>query len=452
MIAAIASVFERWGFEPLETPALEYADALGKFLPDQDRPNEGVFALEDDNGQWLALRYDLTAPLARFVAEHFEQLPRPYRRWAVGRVWRNEKPGPGRFREFTQCDADSVGAPGPAADAEAVALCCEALEATGLAPEAFVLKISSRRLLDGLLSGLGLPAEDSRARLGVLRAIDKLDRLGAEGVRLLLGPGRKDESGDFTKGACLSPQQAEQVLAFLQAGRGSRSETVTALAQALPANMEIEAGLTELEAIDRCLAALGVDDARATFDPSIVRGLEYYTGPVFEAQLVGAEGVGSIGGGGRYDGLVARFRGQEMPATGLSIGVSRLLSILSQQSQRQPGPVVVLAMDGDDLSPTLSLTQELRRAGVTAEPYLGGAGMRAQMKYADKRGASLVVIEGEDERTRGVITVKDLALGSQLSQDIADREAWRAARPAQRECPRADLVRTVKDMLAGWQA
>lgn len=449
MIAAISAVFEHWGFEPLETPALEYAEALGKFLPDQDRPNEGVFALEDDDSQWLALRYDLTAPLARFTAEHFEQLPKPYRRWAAGRVWRNEKPGPGRFREFTQCDADTVGAPGPAADAEMVALGCEALLAAGLGADQFAIKISTRRLLNGLLLGIGLPEEDQRARLGVLRAIDKLDRLGLDGVRQLLGAGRKDESGDFTPGAGLRAEQIDTVLAFITAGRSLRSETLAVLADRLPGNTETEAGLEELGAMDGLLRALATPDTQAAFDPSIVRGLEYYTGPVFEAQLVGAAGltIGSIGGGGRYDGLVARFRGQPLPATGFSVGVSRLLSAVADGQSKRTGPVVVLVMDADGLPGSFATAGELRAAGIAAEVYLGGAGMRAQMKYADKRGAPIVVIEGEDERARGVATLKDLSLGSQLSQEITDRDAWRAARPAQQECQRSALVETVRSML-----
>jgi len=454
MIAAIGAVFEQWGFEPLETPALEYAEALGKFLPDQDRPNAGVFAFEDDDRQWLALRYDLTAPLARFAAEHFDSLPKPYRRWAAGRVWRNEKPGPGRFREFTQCDADTVGAPGPTADAEIIALACAALRAAGLPGDAFAIKISSRGLLDALLAGVEIAPEDGR-RLTILRAIDKLDRLGVEGVRLLLGPGRKDESGDFTRGAGLAEPEIDRVCAFLQAGRADRAQTIAALAGALPASVASEAGLRELEEIAAVLRALGVAEANAVFDPAIVRGLEYYTGPVFEAQLLargGGDVLGSVGGGGRYDGLVARFKGQEVPATGFSVGVSRLLAALPSVEAASRAPVVVLVMDPLSQASAFAIARELREAGIAAEAYVGGSGLRAQMKYADKRGSPWVVIEGEDERARGVITLKDLALGAALSQRIEAREAWREARPAQREAPRGELVAAVRAMLAGGAA
>lgn len=449
LIARIASVFELWGFEPLETPALEYAEALGKFLPDQERPNAGVFALEDDDAQWLALRYDLTAPLARFAAENFESLPKPYRRWAAGRVWRNEKPGPGRFREFTQCDADTIGAPGPAADAEMIALACAALSAAGLKQEQFVMKVSTRKLLDALLQGIGIKEGETGRHLGVLRAIDKLDRLGPQAVAQLLGPGRKDESGDFTPGIGLDPEGCERVLAFVQAGRATRAETLNALAAALPDSAAAQAGLEELSAIDALIRALGVMDSAARFDPSVVRGLEYYTGPVFEAELLGAGGaLGSVGGGGRYDDLVSRFRSQPCPATGVSIGVSRLLAGLAMQ-EGAPGltaPVVVLVMDR--LESSLAMAAQLRNGGICAEAYLGGAGLRAQMKYADKRGAPFVVIEGEDERARGVVTVKNLALGRAMAADIAERKEWREARPAQQDIARADLVAAMQALLA----
>src|SRR5665213_2230857 len=198
ILEAVSKVYESYGFEPLDTGAFEYADALGKFLPDSDRPNEGVFALQDDpdsegNGQWMALRYDLTAPLARFAAENWETLAKPFRRYAYGPVWRNEKPGPGRYREFLQCDADTVGSARPEADAEIVAMAVEGYAAAGLAPGAVVLKINNRKLLNGLLTAAGVV--DPAQKLGVLRAVDKLDRLGRDGVAALLGEGRRDESG-----------------------------------------------------------------------------------------------------------------------------------------------------------------------------------------------------------------------------------------------------------------
>jgi histidyl-tRNA synthetase len=446
IVEAVGAVYERWGFDRLETPAIEFTEALGKFLPDLDRPNEGVFSFQDDE-RWLSVRYDLTAPLARYVAENFEGLPKPYRRWAAGPVWRNEKPGPGRYREFLQCDADTVGSASPAADAEMIAMACAGLEAVGIARGGYQLKASSRRLLDAILDKIG--ANETSTRLTVLRAIDKFDRLGAEGVRLLLGAGRKDESGDFTKGAGLSDAGASEVLAFISANSETRAQTLSRLLQQLGGDSP---GVVELQGIDTALTALGVGDNQAVFDTSIVRGLEYYTGAVFEAQLLTKSGrsLGSVGGGGRYDGLVARFRGEPVPATGFSIGVSRLAAALQAQADTQEeGPVVVLVMDQPRIGDAMAMAAELRAGGVRAEVYLGASGMKAQLKYADKRAAPIAVIQGGDELAKGVVTLKDLKLGARVASGLGeDREAYAKAREqVQREVPRGDLVAEVRKML-----
>src|SRR6187401_303357 len=201
MVEKIRAVYELYGFEPVETPAMEYTDALGKFLPDQDRPNEGVFSFQDDDEQWLSLRYDLTAPLARYVAENFDALPKPYRSYRFGWVFRNEKPGPGRFRQFMQFDADTVGSASMAADAEMCMMAADTMEELGVPRGGYVVKFWNRKLLDANLEAVEVPQE---ARLTALRAIDKYDRLGIRGVQELLADGRRDESGDFTKGAGLS--------------------------------------------------------------------------------------------------------------------------------------------------------------------------------------------------------------------------------------------------------
>src|SRR5919197_1230036 len=213
MVEKIREVYERYGFEPVETPAMEFTDALGKFLPDQDRPNEGVFSFQDDDEQWISLRYDLTAPLARYVAENFDALPKPYRSYRFGYVFRNEKPGPGRFRQFMQFDADTVGSGSMAADAEMCMMAADTMEALGVPRGSYVVKVNNRKVLDGVLDAIGLGGEaNAGKRLTVMRAIDKFDRLGEQGVRLLLGQGRKDESGDFTKGANLDPAQIDLIL------------------------------------------------------------------------------------------------------------------------------------------------------------------------------------------------------------------------------------------------
>jgi histidyl-tRNA synthetase len=454
ILTAVAAVYERWGFEPLDTGAFEYADALGKFLPDADRPNEGVFALQDDDEQWMALRYDLTAPLARFAAQNWETLPKPFRRYAYGPVWRNEKPGPGRFREFVQCDADTVGSARPEADAEIIAMAAEGLEAAGLPAGAAVLKINNRKLLDGLFDAHGVA--DARQRLTALRAIDKFDRLGWDGVRDLLGSGRKDESGDFTKGAALTPAAISAVEAFLAVDADAgRAATIAALSALELGGVGAEA-LGELERISAALAGMGVAEAAARIDPTVVRGLEYYTGAVFEAELLlqttdergQAVRFGSIGGGGRYDDLVARFTGQQAPATGFSFGVSRLAAALRAAGRdagaAARGPVVVIAFDAARMSDYFAVAAELRGAGIAAEVYLGASGMKAQMKYADRRLAPAVVILGEDEIAAGTVTVKDLDLGRLLAEGVSDNAAWREQRPGQVTAPRGELVGLIR--------
>jgi len=449
MLAKIQQVYEAYGFEPVEQPFIEYTDALGKFLPDQDRPNAGVFSFQDDDEQWLSLRYDLTAPLARYVAENSQKLPTPYRSYRQGWVFRNEKPGPGRFRQFMQFDADTVGSASPVADAEVCMMAADTMEALGLQRGQYVMKFNSRKLLDGFTETFAI-GED--VKLTWLRALDKLDRLGREGVSLLLGEGRKDESGDFTKGAGLNARQIEASLNFA---------TATVLDPAFVSGSKNgEDGLRDLEAMQALFTSAGYGADRIRYDSSIVRGLEYYTGPVFECELLmetkDEDGrtvrFGSVGGGGRYDDLVARFTGQQVPATGFSIGVSRLYSALKlaglAQEASMLAPVVVLVMDKDRQGDYWRMVQELRAGGVRAEMYAGTAGMKAQMKYADKRGAPLVVIQGGDEKARGEVQVKDLRLGTELASNIASREEYASQRLAQFSVAEADLVAAVKKALA----
>jgi histidyl-tRNA synthetase len=454
-VDTIRRVYESYGFEPLETPAFEYTDALGKFLPDVDRPNEGVFSLKDDDGQWMSLRYDLTAPLARFVAENFQNLPKPFRRYQVGSVWRNEKPGPGRYREFTQFDADTVGSNSPSADAELLMMTCDTLEALGLKRDEYVVKMNSRKLLDGLLEGVGVALGDGARRGIVLRALDKMDRLGVEGVRELLGPGRKDESGDFTKGANLESEQITRIIASVTTDQVTDDESRLASIVNWFKGDLAAAGASELKQIISIIVSQGYHD-RVQFDPSVVRGLDYYTGAVFEAQLTfpvtneAGESVvfGSVAGGGRYDDLVARFTGQQVPATGISIGVSRLMNALRDRAASAMAPlVVVLALDNVEIS--FAMSAELRRAGLRAETYVGNKKFGDQLKYADRRGAAIAVIEGSDERANGKVTLKDLALGTELAKSIENRAAWVADRPAQKTVDRARLVEEVRAMLAG---
>jgi histidyl-tRNA synthetase len=491
MVEKIRAVYERYGFEPVETPAFEYTEALGKFLPDQDRPNEGVFSFQDDDEQWISLRYDLTAPLARYVAENFDHLAKPYRSYRFGWVFRNEKPGPGRFRQFMQFDADTVGAPSPAADAEMCMMAADTMEALGIPREAYAVKVNNRKVLDGVMESIGLGGDENMGRrLTVLRAIDKLDRLGERGVRELLGPGRKDESGDFTKGAGLDDAQIKKIETFVNAralvqpallvysGDADVKKRLVGDPDARVNEYDVARGIADMLRVtfkDSKLAVEGLDELveiarlvdaggylnQIVVDPSVVRGLEYYTGPVFEAQLLaeipnekGQPVVfGSVGGGGRYDGLVSRFRGEPVPATGFSIGVSRLQAALTMlgklDSGRDHGPVVVTVFGGD-IADYQKMVASLRQAGIRAELYLGNPkhSLGQQMKYADRRNAPCAIVQGSDEKARGKVQIKDLILGAGLTE-IKDREEYlKRQAEAQTEVAETELVAEVRKILA----
>ncbi len=471
MIEAVRKVYERYGFVPLETPAVEFVDVLGKFLPESHTPQGGIFAFRnpdlgpkadaEDPDYWLALRYDLTAPLAR-VAAQYAELHRPFRRWQIGSVWRYEKPAPGRFREFQQLDFDSIGVPTPAADAEACMVMCDALEAIGFARGEYVIRVNDRKVMRGLLESCGLSDsindEESKAA-AVLRAVDKLDRLGIAAVKELLGAGRKDESGDFTAGAGLPPDRIAVIEAYLGIQGASRAETCDRLAATVGGSAAGREGVEELRTIDRLLAALDYGDDRVQFDPTVVRGLSYYTGPVFEGVItrpvLGDDGqprqFGTVFGGGRYDSLVERFTGQKVPATGASIGVDRLLEamkLLHAADRRDAtADVLVTTMDEARLPDYFRIARRLREAGVNAEVFLGGGRVGAQLKYADRMGMTLAIVAGSNEFERGTLQIKDLRLGKELSASISQREEWRKGQPAQREIADADLVSEVASRL-----
>ena len=484
MLATIQRVYESYGFEPVEQPFIEYTDALGKFLPDQDRPNAGVFSFQDEDEQWLSLRYDLTAPLARYVAENFQKLPTPFRSYRQGWVFRNEKPGPGRFRQFMQFDADTVGSSSPAADAEVCMMAADTMEALGIPRGQYVMKVNNRKILDGVMDQVAVKPEQ---RLTILRALDKLDKFGFPEVVKLLCEGRKDESGDFTKGAGLTPDQAHSILDFqhteILEGVGRLPDTGGTWVQlsakdgfllSVPTQFtdghdfggwlvegnKLRDGLYELAQMQSIVRSAGYKEDQIQFDLSVVRGLEYYTGPVFECELLmetkdekgNTVRFGAVGGGGRYDDLVARFTGQQVPATGFSIGVSRLYAALKlvgkAGTQDTLAPVIVTVMDKDRQGDYWQMVQQLRAAGIRAEMYIGTSNFGKQMKYADKRGAPLVVIQGGDEKAAGQVTIKDLRLGSELASGIETREEYASQRLAQVTVPEAELVEAVKKMLA----
>ncbi|MBR0745411.1 histidine--tRNA ligase [Bradyrhizobium japonicum] len=518
MVEKIRAVYELYGFEPVETPAMEYTDALGKFLPDQDRPNEGVFSFQDDDEQWISLRYDLTAPLARYVGERYgtEKLVLPYRSYRAGYVFRNEKPGPGRFRQFMQFDADTVGSGSPAADAEMCMMAADAMEALGIPRGSYVVKVNNRKVLDGVLESIGLFGDHNAARrLTVLRAIDKLDKFPPEEIRKLLGAGRWDGGeegkGDFTRGAGLDTHEIDLVVQFA-GGRNESWEHITVdnlpptgdevlislqefservhlnatdvprgshgklflsnrallnnLLERLPNSETAVQGLSELDEIVRIVEAAGYGSQRIQIASEVVRGLEYYTGPVFEVELLlnvrDEKGrlvrFGSVGGGGRYDGLVSRFRGEPVPATGFSIGVSRLQAALTQlgklDASPEVGPVIVTVFDRDRVGDYQKMVSALRAAGIRAELYLGNPkNMGTQLKYADRRNSPCVIIQGADELDDPVgpqVVIKDLWVGSTVTDVEKDRDRYlETQRAIQKRVHVSDLVAAVKETL-GW--
>ena len=455
MLDQIAAVYHRYGFEALESSAVETVEALGKFLPDVDRPNEGVFAWQEDEKDWLALRYDLTAPLARVFAQHRNDLPTPYRRFAMGPVWRNEKPGPGRFRQFYQCDADTVGSASMAADAEICAMLADTLETVGIPRGDYIIRVNNRKVLNGVLQVMGL--EEGDIRDAVLRTIDKFDKVGERGVRELLGKGRLDASGAYIDGVGLADDQAEPVLAFLTSKADSTETTLDNLRKSVGDSAVGLEGINELQQIVDLLTAQGYGLDRIEIDPSVVRGLGYYTGPVYEAELTfeikdekgRVRQFGSVAGGGRYDDLVKRFTGQAVPATGISIGVDRLLAALQAKGRLSAdtfGPVVVTVMDKGRMADYQSMVAELRGAGIRSEVYLGNPkNFGNQLKYADKRNSPVAIIEGGDEHEKGVVQIKDLILGAKIAEN-ATLEEWKE-RPSQYEVPRSEMLAKVREIL-----
>lgn len=493
IISKASEVYRKYGFEHWDTPVLEYADVLGKYMPDTDSAEQGVYAfrnpeaepvlledgseMRDAEGRvvmehhLLAMRYDLTAPLARLYAERLwmdfkrkqvqEGRSPLFRRYQYGPVFRYEvKLLPGRFREFWQLDFDTVGSEDVTTDAEACMILSDALEAIGLSPESYVVRVNNRKVLKGFLLGAGV--SDDYTEQSILRIIDKLDKIGWDDVLAELGPGRTDKSGAEVPGLQLSQELIDRIAAFLQvagglSGRESVLEKLATVAGEHPMALE---GLEELRRMNQIWNSLGYDESRIVFDPTLMRGMAYYTGPVFEAESLmkytderGRERkVGSICGGGRYDGLVERLLGMKVPATGASIGVDRLAEVLRMsmpQLAKAIGPVLIAWFDDELQEEYFRMAQELRNAGIPAEVYSGYfkgfRKIKKQMAYADQKNCPAVVLLGSDEAAKGVVSVKNLWLGRELSADVTDKQEWN--RQVQQEVPRADLVKHLLALL-----
>ena len=453
VLEVVNRVYELYGFERLETPAIETVDALGKFLPDVNRPNEGVFAWQDDTDSWLALRYDLTAPLARAFSQHRNTLQVPYKRYSFGPVWRDEKPGPDRFKEFYQFDADIVGSSSFIADAEMCFVVFDVLKELGFSVADYSTRISNRKILSGLVQAVKL-ADDSDLgdiELVVFRAIDKLDRLGLQGVESLLGKGRTDSSGDFTKGANLSAGQIDTIMSFLKIKDNDPYKALQEMGRLIKDSEIGQEGLGELKNITDALLSEGSSNPSFRIDPSVVRGLAYYTGTVFETELTTTtSSLGSVSGGGRYDDLVSRFTGQKVPSTGVSIGIDRLVSFLHERdSKKEKGvvDVIVTVMDKNLMQHYISIASDLRAHGVNTDLYVGNPkDFGKQMKYADSRNAAFAIVAGTNELKDDIVQVKDLKLGRKLSADISSNEEWKE-QPAQFPVKREELIEKILELL-----
>ncbi|MBN2311911.1 MAG: histidine--tRNA ligase [Candidatus Hydrogenedentes bacterium] len=450
VLDAIEAVFQRYGFVPLETPAIEHLDTL--LGTGGEETNKELFRLETPEQEPVALRFDLTVPFARLLAQYPDKLKAPFRRYALGPVWRADKPAPGRFRQFTQLDIDAAGSDSVCVDAEIVSVMCEVMAALGV-PRYTVL-VNNRKVIDALLDGCGI--HDEARQKHVLRVVDKLAKVGIDNIRLELGPGRVDESGDPIPGVGLDAGVIERVVAFIGIDGDSRAAITDALAAALPESALATAALAEMRELDEALTALGVAEANARFAPSLARGLDYYTGPVFEMTLPDAPAFGSVMGGGRYDGLVARFLDRPIPCTGMAVGFDRLMAALFElglvPQAKTTVQVLVVTVGKVAKHESLRLAAELRQAGVRTETYFASKkkmAMKNQLSHADRYGIPVAVILGEDELANGQVAVKDLRAGKAEREDIADHEAYReAGKTGQVTVARTELVRTVQELLA----
>ncbi len=449
VIRTIEGVFEKYGFAPLDTPALEHLDAL--LGTGGEGTNKELFRLESPEEEPIALRFDLTVPFARLLAQYPDRLKPPFRRYAIGPVWRADKPGPGRFRQFMQFDVDVAGSASVVVDGEIIAVMCEVMQALGV--EGYTVLVNNRKLIDALLEDCGI-AEEARQK-HVLRVIDKLAKVGLDNIRLELGAGRIDESGDPIPGVELESEVIDRILVFIGIVADTRVGVVEALSEALPESKTAQQALGEMQELAEALEALGVDEAHARFDPSLARGLDYYTGPVFETVLPEAPQFGSVMGGGRYDGLVERFVNRPIPGTGMSVGLDRLLAALEHlgllSTASTPVQVLVVTMGNVPKAETLKVAAELRADGICTETFFASRKkmqMGNQLSHADHYGIPVAVIIGEDEIAQGVVSVKDLAEGKAQRDGIEDRDAYReAGKTGQVTIARGEMVEHVRSLL-----
>jgi histidyl-tRNA synthetase len=449
VIGKVRDVLARYGFLPIDTPAMEYLAVL--VGTGGEETNKQIFRLESPEHEDIAMRFDLTVPFARVVARHMDDLKLPFRRQHVASVWRADKPGAGRFREFTQFDFDAAGSASMAVDAEIVKATCDVMAALNVSD--YTVLVNHRKIVDALLKSCGVIGEERHKH--VLRVIDKLARVGLDDVRKELGPGRVDESGDPIKGVGLEAQSISLIERFLNVTGDSRRAILEHVRSLLPETPEAKEAIAEVNEFLTALDCLGVEEQRVRFTPTLARGLDYYTGPVFETILPSAPSFGSVMGGGRFDDLAGRFLGVDIPATGASIGIDRFLAALKDIGAIAPiqtTTAVMVTVLGQEAVPyALSVATELRRAGVNTEVYFGGPadGLRAQLALANRRGVPVALILGADEVKANTVSVKDLRKGAERRKDVTDRAEYKAlGKSGQVTVSRDECLRVVREMLA----
>lgn len=445
MISKIKSSCELMGFLPLQTPSLEFADTLLGSHYNEDSLKE-LFGFVGPDDVEMALRYEFTLSLARFVASN-PTLPLPFRRYQYGNVWRVDKPGPGRYREFMQFDIDIVGTENLLADSEIIAAMVSTFDNLGV--ENYKVRFSNRKILNGLIQFAGIPSEQGP---NVMRVIDKLDKQGREAVILELGKGRVDKSGDKIEGLNLESNQISKMEEFFEIALDKAADSVDKIKKLLRDQEISQDGFKELEEIQTYLKLMNIDTGKTEIDLTIVRGLGYYTGPVFETTLTDLPEIGSVFSGGRYDNLVDRFLGRSIPAVGSSVGVDRLLAALIElkaiDMKRSISKVLVTVMDNEKLPEYLEILNSLRTAGIPSEIYSGASkNITKQMKYGDKVGIPLAIIIGSDEFKENKVTIKNLDAGKLKATETANREEWLKAEDVQETISRDGLIDYIKKHL-----
>ncbi|HEX2896626.1 MAG TPA: histidine--tRNA ligase [candidate division Zixibacteria bacterium] len=442
MISQVKDAVEMMGFLPLQTPSLELAETLLGREPSKEQLSE-LFGFEGPDEVNMALRYEFTVSMARYVASN-PDMGLPFRRYQYGNVWRVDKPGPGRYREFMQFDIDIVGTANLLADAEIIATMTKVFDRLGI--ENYKVRFSSRKIMNGLISFAGIPDEQA---MDVMRVVDKLEKQGEKAVLEELGGGRVDKSGDKIRGLNLNSRQIAEIAKFLEMARVSSDESLDAAEKLLGNIEESRQGISDLRLIQNYLSLMNIEPSKTPVDLTIVRGLGYYTGPVFETVLTDLPEFGSVFAGGRYDNLVSRFIGQEIPGVGASIGVDRLLAALLElkalKLESSVSKVLVTVMDKEKLPQYLEMLNEIREAGIPAEIYVGDSkNITKQIKYADKVGIPFAVIAGSEEFEKNQVTIKNLKAGARKAEQTSEREEWLKADDIQETISRVKMVEWLK--------